>query len=537
MAFNLTRILGTVKSEKNMSDVVTLHSGTNTVKDSVTFDAAKYNTLYLRATGYYYTFIVKVSKDGTTWTRVPAYNLYNNKKVQEIRVNGQYAVDVTGYRYVNCPTINGCMELTLDAWASYESLNINENTRRPAFSRPFPAQPVATEKQNTYFGFCQDIYYNKSADTNVVYGYAGPSIFKSSKLGGNIDNGAALKTFSKCTINVIKKLDTGKILVGLHNTETDYAEIWLSDDKEETWTKVLDGSNASLGTPTPGNYFAMWFGHSFYRNICLLAEYGKHNDARRVFMSTDYGETWKTVFTANQAPLTDGNAGTHIHDVTYDPYSNIIWICTGDGVHSHNVYWSKNMGKTWNAILKSSKTAPSQFTQIIPLPNCILLVSDNAQHAGVFRINREVLNNGTISLADIEPAFFLEAAYNAESPIAVQYGIDYKTGAVYFGWCERGDVAKMIPSVIATANGYDFFTVWRGNKVPEGSTGYYGVTHISGASANGKIAVSLYTDDNYVSNKYHTVTFDAPSWSAIGKLEEAVDGIIAIQNTLIGGDA
>src|SRR5690606_27549096 len=85
-------------------------------------------------------------------------------------------------------------------------------------------------------------------------------------------------------------------------------------------------------------------------------------------------------------------ANAHIHSATYDPYENMIWVCSGDGATAQMIFYSKDMGNTWHFATRL-RYLENQSTVIIPLKNCVLFTSD-ARLTGVLRYIRPV--GGTI---------------------------------------------------------------------------------------------------------------------------------------------
>lgn len=511
MAFDLVQILNNslsvavnnaVALKGKTSQTVNLHNATNTVTDGETIDVSDYSTLFLLASGYYYCFEVKASTDNTTWVNLPIYRQGTMTFSDEARVNATYIVDVTGYKYVKCPTLHNCMNLTLNGYATYEKYSFN-TAKIVAHSYPTPAQPDAEKKQNQYFTFCTDIY-SEDSETEICYGIAGNAINASTNYGGNLKDGTNIKSFGSGTItNFVKRIgDT--LLVGVEKSAGG-GELWLSDGltTEANWTKVLETAVET------GVHFSMYFGQSFYKNICLVAEYGSRNKNRNLYMSLDSGSTWSTILTIPSDSLT----GSHIHDVEYDPYGGIIWVTTGDGIAAQNIYWSTDLGKTWKKMWSESGKCPAQFTAIMPLPNCILFSTDTTQNMSVYRINRVDIKDDDVP--PIECAFVRFAEYNAESPFGTKAAIDYKNGAVYFGFQERYDVTKTMPTIYGTNNGHDFYVMWQDKKFPHqvsGSTVYSGINRMCGVSENGTVVAIVRNNSDNTKNSVQTLHFTIPTW-------------------------
>ena len=348
---------------------------------------------------------------------------------------------------------------------------------------------------------------------DVLYGFAGNSVMRSAS---GVDRGSPniLMTSpnKKATVNFVKKLEDGTLLVGLENADgagvakiyKGTPEVWNSSTTifDVQWTEVLACESKNLR-------FSMWFGLSIYKNIVVVGEYGSNNVARNVYMSKDYGNTWSKIFTAE---LDNTGAGVHIHDVCYDPYSDVIWICTGDGYWAQNVYFSYDGGTTWHKNY-GYKESPSQFTQILPLPNCILFTSDNTEHMAVYRCMRDQVHRRMEHL-DLELAYSYYDNYDAESPIGTNGCVVYgKDACVYFGWAERYDVAKTNSPVIATKDGHTFYEVWSDEDTSAMSSGYCGIYGVYGVSGKGNIAIS-YTNSETNTTDRHSIVMQAPAWKS-----------------------
>ena len=109
--------------------------------------------------------------------------------------------------------------------------------------------------------------------------------------------------------------------------------------------------------------------------------------ARRAWLSTDYGNTFKLIFDQKETTKLIEGAPTwtetaHMHTCSFGPYWNRIWIVTGDRPNSAT-YYSDDFGKTWKWVDVKFNGDVMQFTGIIALPNCVVFGSDRAPN-GVF---------------------------------------------------------------------------------------------------------------------------------------------------------
>ena len=214
-----------------------------------------------------------------------------------------------------------------------------------------------------------------SNDRSVVYACGTQDLYRSGDSGVTWE---ALKLFAY-TIGSVRELANGELLVGLNYSGVTPGSLYLSSGYASlgvnaTWTKVLDASAAEV-------YFEGHWGISTYKNIVVASEYGVTGaaGARYVYMSTNYGVTWTSIFDLG------GAASAHVHGAAYDPWWDAVWVVNGDDAANRAVRVSFDHGSTWTVV--TSQTSSKQFVGIIPLPNCVLFTSDDGPN-GVYRIPR-----------------------------------------------------------------------------------------------------------------------------------------------------
>ncbi|MGX0914952.1 hypothetical protein [Staphylococcus hominis] len=99
-------------------------------------------------------------------------------------------------------------------------------------------------------------------------------------------------------------------------------------------------------------------------------------------MSTDYGETWETIFDQKEASETVEGApayttDAHVHTCHYDRYRDRIWVCVGDQDNTAT-YYSDDMAKSWNLIKGLTGKGVMQYTGITSYPEGVFFGSDRA---------------------------------------------------------------------------------------------------------------------------------------------------------------
>lgn len=144
-------------------------------------------------------------------------------------------------------------------------------------------------------------------------------------------------------LRTVYKVAEGWVAVTSANASDDTSTVWFTKKWADTpWTRVLDIGHTlpiSIGRPTPkaDGSGTVW----------LIGEYG-NRDSRKLWLSEDGGQTWRSIYTHTRRPNGAGN-NTHIHHASYDPYTGRIWLSCGDGVNNWFGY-SDNLGGSWTDV-------------------------------------------------------------------------------------------------------------------------------------------------------------------------------------------
>lgn len=187
------------------------------------------------------------------------------------------------------------------------------------------------------------------------------------------------------TIRRLIALDNGDLLqVGVRG------EIWKTDSSLNNWRMVLEDVGGT--TLDEASLF-------HYNNIVLASNYGSNLDFLQVWISTDYGDTWKNIMRENP-PV----AWNHMHCVAYDPYENLIWAANGDDYADYDgtisrIWYTADFGEHWEYFTGARVTA------IVPLPDRVLFLSDVAGRMSVFSHERP--KRGTNTIRDNRPASYI----------------------------------------------------------------------------------------------------------------------------------
>lgn len=346
-----------------------------------------------------------------------------------------------------------------------------------------------------------------SRDGKLILASNGASVAQSTDEGNTwIDVGSAI---NGTLIQSIRILDDGELLVGTSKYKTDNIKSKLfkskgysvSDPSKTTFYEVLEMNSGDANFNNP------WCLDKYY-NIILASEYGGHylTGARYVYLSTDYGETWKTIFDQSQmASTVDGapsyTTDAHVHTCHYDRYRDRIWVCVGDQDNTAT-YYSDDMGKTWKLIKGYTGKETMQYTGITSYPEGVFFGSDRAPD-GVYFWDANQPN-------DIKPFYLTER----DSIRTLVYALPFRRFAekneVTYFVANRDDIVdgKMGPLIVGLKGVlgaqllYDFTDDF--NQFT-----YTDISGCLGNTAQGNVIVSV-KDKN--TNRYRLLRAKAPVW-------------------------
>ena len=346
-----------------------------------------------------------------------------------------------------------------------------------------------------------------SRDGKLILASNGASVAQSTDEGNTwIDVGSAI---NGTLIQSIRILDDGELLVGTSKYKTDNIKSKLfkskgysvSDPSKTTFYEVLEMNSGDANFNNP------WCLDKYY-NIILASEYGGHylTGARYVYLSTDYGKTWRTIFDQSQmASTVDGapsyTTDAHVHTCHYDRYRDRIWVCVGDQDNTAT-YYSDDMGKTWEIIKGYTGKGTMQYTGITSYPEGVFFGSDRAPD-GVYFWDANQPN-------DIKPFYLTER----DSIRTVVYALPFRRFAekneVTYFVANRDDIVdgKMGPLIVGLKGVlgaqllYDFTDDF--NQFT-----YTDISGCLGNTAQGNVIVSV-KDKN--TNRYRLLRAKAPVW-------------------------
>ena len=114
--------------------------------------------------------------------------------------------------------------------------------------------------------------------------------------------------------------------------------------------------------------------------LVVFGEY--YNNVRRhaihIYGSKDCGESWKSVYTFSPGSI------RHIHGITYDPWEDCFWICTGDYDHEAQVLRASPDFDEIRIILQGGQS--NRFYSILALENHLIMVNDSPNADNYVRV-------------------------------------------------------------------------------------------------------------------------------------------------------
>lgn len=328
---------------------------------------------------------------------------------------------------------------------------------------------------------------------------------------------AGTNPFAGSTIESVRQLDNGELLVTNYIGSETRRAVWLSDgypSGDPTFSRVLTARAQYI------KFTSAW-SQSDHGRIVLLNEYGPKtpewsgnpveagDNARLTYLSMDYGKTWTEIFDLNDyltaAQGLDSTDGQHLHGVSWDPWWDRIWITYGDnlgGNGSNGIVYSDDLGATWNeAHHFSGPSSPHQVVGILSMPGCILFAGDMGPN--MIRISRtEGKHSGTYPTATAwnTTASGKHLCQAIHRPKRV--GDD---APALFAFASEGQSAASF--VVATLDGFTFTEIWRDS---EPTASGFGVRDVVGPTLRGNVIVAQ--NDQRVSSKYSQITMSAPGY-------------------------
>jgi len=391
---------------------------------------------------------------------------------------------------------------TITAIDTPDILNVNvENQLLNPIERP-KKLPITTSMTNT-----NGVMVRHLTKDGVLYGSmnADQRVFKSIDFGVTWEANSASITIDDVP-NQIRKLDNGSLLV---ITRTKHAaKAFLSDANEANFVLKYE-FQTSVGDV---------FGVDVYEDLIFVAGYGGTINYDKCFMSKDSGNTWEIILQHPNPTI------SHFHDIRYDPYEGIIWACCGDYGIKNNIFYSSDFGKTWETTYDGVTEGGVRATAIIPMPKCVLFVSDTDGELFVWRYDRHPEGTQGHVIAPYKAWYHRRSVFGGApgtpggkdfvgSLPAITYGAD---SSAFFGWhCYTASSNALPANVFATRDGYSFTPIWTSKNLMQANyTGSVegGILGVFGPTTTGELVAAFREGDGTNPINY-AIKMDFPGWS------------------------
>ena len=305
--------------------------------------------------------------------------------------------------------------------------------------------------------------------------YRRESTSRLSKSVDQADNWTEVHTFASPP-GKVAKVAAGNLVVFLEN-----GEIWRSDTDGANFAKVFETDSEASGIQNLEQY----------GNMMFCTSWGLPPNVRRnVAISKDYGATWAYV-----TPLPETTMN-HTHAICYDPYEGLLWAACGDTPNGRRVYWSDNLGVTW----QTNPNISHRLTCIMPFPDKVIFGSDEQYEAFTLEYNRVARGtSGTEIQLEKNWVPIKWINENFESTWAMRPAVVYGNSPMaYFGFRQAAG-ATFIPTVWQT-DGKDYFPLWKHDHIPAAGVVPAGILGVWGPDKDNKIYAALATDIGGVNN-------------------------------------
>lgn len=290
---------------------------------------------------------------------------------------------------------------------------------------------------------------------DVMFGRTGRNISVSYDRGRTREQWYQQTDSELGNIQTLIAVNQNKVIAGIQSNNSDKEGYYLFEKVNETiTTRFLH--------PKEDEWMGIAFSQDRYpRNgpgnkIILMAEYGKQGTttfARNLYVYQEENETFRNIF---KLPNFVENK-THMHGAHYDWRTDTVWVCSGDGAPSANLFYS-NDWRTENPTFHgvwTQGTAPVQFTSIYSTNDLILLGSDGVGDDGLYSINKT--SNKTYNNPTLTKRYHLRnIGETGGFPMVARTFLEYD-GKIYVVFSSKRDFPSKI---LASDNGYDWHELY-----------------------------------------------------------------------------
>ena len=446
------------KLEEVSDNAIFSYFGATTSK---TINMGTGETLFLKVDKTYNVIIRAFGVTDNVETPLSITNMITGGIGKEIVQNGIFQIDTQNYSFIKLTRTN-----SNSSGNQYSSVTRIQSTISPpqiSQDRGYPINP------------------NVTSTVMDVPGIKILGVRNGKLVGSKIINGIAHLVESDT--NYTNFTDLCAILIKTHPLQmevagdgsiialTDDGKVWRYSNKSITNVLKLDQKPYIYGAfPQIDVYGSYVFISEYIQPINYNSPVSSTHGGK-LYFSTDNGSTFKTIFDIEKN-IGSTTTDTHIHTIKYDPYEKLIWMVTGDGLGHQSVRYSHDLGYTWHLATPLENSA-TQYTTIIPLPDCVLFGSDS-RIVGVGRYNRP--SGGTIPGAEMhfDYPFFMHQFLSADGvgiPVTARAAINSKDGLALFGYFMSAESYTQNPvelfgrCTLWLTNGYKLYQVYQHDEV------------------------------------------------------------------------
>lgn len=337
-----------------------------------------------------------------------------------------------------------------------------------------------------------------SPDRTIVYGWRGSDLVKS------VDDAATwttVRTFDGSIMGAWT-LPNGEALVSIKwgggKGYLARSTGWAAGDSAATWTSCFTVSRND--NYVHGSWGLSWAPADHARaGLVVATEYGGQGAASdtaavmgKVWLSLDYGVTWRVVFNLSSV----GTTSQHMHGITYDPWTDALLASIGDGNSGAGARsgilacWDwLNTSPTWAWVHGPFTTAEMQLTTMFPTATGVICGGDGYP-CGLYRVpRRSARAYGRAHVVEnwgsgTEAGFIGQTLYSVGNHFPIIVGREYTKSSPFH------------PSTLGIVTGDGAFVseLWR-DPSGSGVAAYASATAI-GPTATGKIVGAMHDHRN-----------------------------------------
>lgn len=261
------------------------------------------------------------------------------------------------------------------------------------------------------YEYSRDGFFVLASYENYLYGKIEPNILYKTLTTNGIR--IPIYEFDKeDKIISIYTLKNGSMLVGTSESrwlDRQNGKVYLSKDGGLSFKKVLD---LEIGDAYHWSYASDDEGYVY------ISEYGykgEDNNARRIYQSKDYGESFDNIYEPKR------EEGYHNHKIHVDRKDkNKIYQVVGDD--NKRLLISEDRGKTWRTVWWGNYHP----TSIIDMGDHLLMGLDGAPYSGIIRFDKKT--------EEVSEALKLSSPEGGSV-----YTMLYNRGTIYAGFMSYGD--------------------------------------------------------------------------------------------------